>query len=86
MTLPLAENYYGADYPEDEVELDDEYNEDPYRFRNNRASDEEEYDLEADAWSDDEPFGISESEKYARTRYVDSMRTPLDIANSAEFD
>ncbi|KAH6897061.1 hypothetical protein B0T10DRAFT_172552 [Thelonectria olida] len=39
-----AENYYTADYPEDEVESDDEYNRFAYEYRNGNASDNEEYD------------------------------------------
>ncbi|KAF5699791.1 hypothetical protein FMUND_14602 [Fusarium mundagurra] len=40
----LAENYYTADYPEDEVESDDEYGRHPYGYRNGNASDDEEFD------------------------------------------
>jgi hypothetical protein len=40
----IAENYYTADYPEDEVESDDEYNRLAYEYRNDNASDNEEYD------------------------------------------
>ncbi|KAF5007819.1 hypothetical protein FDECE_5877 [Fusarium decemcellulare] len=39
-----AENYYTADYPEDEVESDDEYGRLPYGYRNGNASDDEEFD------------------------------------------
>ncbi|KAK8088055.1 hypothetical protein PG997_003016 [Apiospora hydei] len=42
-----AENYYTADYPDDEVASDDEFGLNPYSFRNN-ASDVEEYDLDDD--------------------------------------
>ncbi|KAF2498012.1 hypothetical protein BU16DRAFT_537588 [Lophium mytilinum] len=48
-----AEDYYGADYPEDEVDSDDEMGLDPYKYRQG-ASDDEEYDAEDAAWSDDE--------------------------------
>ncbi|KAF2228909.1 hypothetical protein EV356DRAFT_537684 [Viridothelium virens] len=48
-----AEDYYGADYPEEEVDNDDEYDIGAYRYRHN-PSDEEEYDSEAGAWSDDD--------------------------------
>ncbi|KAI1762511.1 hypothetical protein GGR53DRAFT_416686 [Hypoxylon sp. FL1150] len=43
-----AENYYAADYPEDEVASDDEYGNNPYSFRNGNASDLEEYDLDVE--------------------------------------
>ena len=49
----LAEDYYGADYPEDEVDTDDEYDTGAYNYRHN-ASDDEEYGSETGAWSDDE--------------------------------
>ncbi|KAF2806214.1 uncharacterized protein BDZ99DRAFT_479490 [Mytilinidion resinicola] len=48
-----AEDYYGADYPEDEVDSDDEMGLDPYKYRHG-ASDDEEYDAEDAAWSNDE--------------------------------
>lgn len=47
-----AENYYGADYPEDEVDSEDEFGEAPYRFH--KGSDEEEYGSGDEAWSDHE--------------------------------
>jgi hypothetical protein len=40
----LAEDYYAADYPEDEVASDDEYGRDDYHYRTGNASDMEEYD------------------------------------------
>lgn len=39
-----AENHYTADYPEDEVDSDDEYNRYAYLYRTGNASDNEEYD------------------------------------------
>ena len=48
-----AEDFYGADYPEEEVDSDDEYDRDAYKYRYN-ASDDEEYDSEAGVWSDEE--------------------------------
>ncbi|PHH90876.1 hypothetical protein CDD83_2381 [Cordyceps sp. RAO-2017] len=39
-----AENHYTADYPEDEVESDDEYGRHAYGYRNGTASDDEEFD------------------------------------------
>ncbi|KAF4984025.1 hypothetical protein FZEAL_683 [Fusarium zealandicum] len=49
-----AENYYTADYPEDEVESDDEYGRQPYGYRNGNASDDEEFDNNLFNESDDE--------------------------------
>ncbi|GAP88514.2 hypothetical protein SAMD00023353_1701280 [Rosellinia necatrix] len=40
-----AENYYTADYPDEEVATDDEFDQNPYAFRTGNASDLEEYDL-----------------------------------------
>ncbi|KAI0024764.1 hypothetical protein F4780DRAFT_724900 [Xylariomycetidae sp. FL0641] len=48
-----AENYYTADYPDEEVASDDEYGQNPYAYRNNASDDE--YDLDED--SEDDPFG-----------------------------
>ncbi|EQL00942.1 Transcription factor Iwr1 [Ophiocordyceps sinensis CO18] len=39
-----AEGHYTADYPEDEVESDDEYGRLAYCYRNGAASDDEEFD------------------------------------------
>ncbi|KAI0118901.1 hypothetical protein GGR51DRAFT_137654 [Nemania sp. FL0031] len=47
-----AENYYTADYPDEEVATDDEFDKNPYAFRNGNASDLEEYDVESE--SDDQ--------------------------------
>ncbi|KAL1305839.1 hypothetical protein AAFC00_003998 [Neodothiora populina] len=48
-----AEGYYGADYPEDEVASDDEYNRNAYGYRN-AGSDDEQWDSDTGAWSDEE--------------------------------
>ena len=51
-----AEDYYANDYPEDELDSDDEFGRDPYQRRYRHGSDDEEYDLESyeDANSGDE--------------------------------
>ena len=49
----VAEDYYGADYPEEEVDIDDEYDIGAYNYRCN-ASDDEQYDSETGAWSDED--------------------------------
>jgi flagellar basal body rod protein FlgC len=50
----VAENHPSTDYPEDEVESDDEYGRNPYgRYRNQNASDNEEYDEDV-TYSDDD--------------------------------
>jgi hypothetical protein len=40
----IAEDYYGADYPEDEVASDDEHDREVYQYRKN-ADDLEEFDV-----------------------------------------
>lgn len=47
LTDDLAEEYYGNDYPEDEVESEDEYGRDAYRYHASHA------DYGA-SWSDSE--------------------------------
>lgn len=49
----LAEDYYGNDYPEDEVDSDDEFGKGAYNYRRG-GSDDEDYDGEDPAWSDDD--------------------------------
>lgn len=55
-----AEDFYGNDYPEDEMDSDDEYGRDAYQYRNCN-SDDEEFDRD---WSDKE----DELSVYGRTR------------------
>ncbi|KAK6582208.1 hypothetical protein PZA11_004616 [Diplocarpon coronariae] len=55
-----AENHYTADYPDEEVASDDEYNRNAYNYRTRNASDLEEYDEEESMFSDDE----NEATKY----------------------
>ncbi|KAI3400939.1 hypothetical protein diail_1147 [Diaporthe ilicicola] len=43
-----AEDYYAADYPDEEVDSEDEYNRAAYQYRNGNASDLEEYDERSD--------------------------------------
>lgn len=54
LTLAAAENYYTADYPDDEVDSDDEYDLHAYDYRNGNASDLEEYDERDDGYVLDE--------------------------------
>jgi hypothetical protein len=42
-SLPPAETHYTADYPEDELDSDDEHGLDAYKYRTGNASDEEQY-------------------------------------------
>lgn len=44
LTHNTAEDHYTADYPEDEVDSDDEFDRNAYNYRNRNASDNEEYD------------------------------------------
>lgn len=48
-----AEGYYGADYPEDEVASDDEFGKGAYGYRHG-GSDEEQWDSDTGAFSDDD--------------------------------
>ncbi len=51
---PIAEDHYTADYPEDEVDSDDEYDRNPYSYRTRGATDLEEYDEVDATFSDDD--------------------------------
>lgn len=55
-----AENHYTADYPDEEVDSDDEFDRNAYNYRNHNASDLEEFDEDDATFSDDE----SEATKY----------------------
>lgn len=58
----LAENYYAADYPDEDLDWDDEFGQNPYQFTNQNDSDKEEYDeLDYDdenVWNAGRPPGI----------------------------
>jgi hypothetical protein len=60
----LAEDYYAADYPEDEVESDDEYGRDDYHYRTGNASDMEEFD------------GVGEDDDIAKSDDEANVRLP----------
>ncbi|UNI14350.1 hypothetical protein JDV02_000986 [Purpureocillium takamizusanense] len=61
-----AENHYTADYPEDEVESDDEFGRHAYLYRNTNASDEEEFDnayySDGDKQDEDEEVRLKNNE------------------------
>lgn len=64
LILLIAENHYTADYPDEEVASDDEYDRNAYRYRTGNASDLEEYD------EDDDEAGASFSgDENESTRY-----------------
>ncbi|KAH8752544.1 hypothetical protein F5883DRAFT_203008 [Diaporthe sp. PMI_573] len=48
-----AEDYYAADYPDEEVDSEDEYNRAAYQYRTGNASDLEEYDIALDHEGED---------------------------------
>ncbi|EMC99052.1 hypothetical protein BAUCODRAFT_31335 [Baudoinia panamericana UAMH 10762] len=49
-----AEDFYGADYPDDELASDDEHDRGAYGYRAHGASDDEEWNSDTGAYSDDE--------------------------------
>lgn len=52
----IAENYYTADYPDDEVDSEDEYDRGAYLYRTGNASDLEEFDERDDDYALDNDF------------------------------
>ncbi|KAK3494565.1 uncharacterized protein B0T23DRAFT_111799 [Neurospora hispaniola] len=48
------ENYYAADYPDEDLEWDDELDRNPYEYVTGNASDREEFDAELDDNDDDD--------------------------------
>ncbi|GKT53286.1 hypothetical protein ColTof4_13298 [Colletotrichum tofieldiae] len=58
-----AENHYTADYPEDEVDSEDEYDRHAYLFRNANASDDEEFDLRDQVEDEDEDMYVMEGDE-----------------------
>ena len=64
LTFFVAEDWHGNDYPDEEVESDDEYGKYAYHYRH-AASDEEQFDGDAASWSDED----DEGEKSWRTEF-----------------
>ncbi|EXF85782.1 hypothetical protein CFIO01_09472 [Colletotrichum fioriniae PJ7] len=58
-----AENHYTADYPEDEVDSEDEYDRHAYLFRNANASDEEEFDTRNPYEDEDDDMYVMEGDE-----------------------
>jgi hypothetical protein len=56
-----AEDWYGADYPEDEVASDDEFGRNAYGYRRGNDSDDEQWDKRDGSWSDSEVEGVDEN-------------------------
>jgi hypothetical protein len=52
--VSVAENHYTADYPDEEVDSDDEYDRNAYHYRTHNASDLEEFDEDDATFSDDD--------------------------------
>ncbi|ATY60897.1 Transcription factor Iwr1 [Cordyceps militaris] len=71
-----AENHYTADYPEDEVDSEDELNRNAYYFRNQNASDDEEYDQDAFDEEDDAASadGQGDDDDARMTRILEQMK------------
>ena len=61
-----AEDYYAADYPEDELASDDEFDRNAYGYRRHGDSDNEEWDEDTGAYSEDERDSLNNPLK-ART-------------------
>ncbi|KAI1353039.1 hypothetical protein F5Y01DRAFT_66694 [Xylaria sp. FL0043] len=68
-----AENYYTADYPDEEVASDDEFNKNAYAFRTDNASDLEEYGFEGQ--SDDEFDGGNTASQFRTYIGRNGLRT-----------
>lgn len=64
-----AENFYGADYPEDEVAEEDEYNHHAYKYRHKGAADEEEFDSDSDVWDDPTDTDFLEEHPWKRKQW-----------------
>ncbi len=61
LTDPLAENYYAADYPDEDLDWDDEFDRNAYQYMNQNASDMEEFDerdFADDVWEKCDDKGI----------------------------
>lgn len=71
---PTAENHYTADYPEDEVNSDDEYGRHPYYYRTGNASDDEEFDEDLYSDHSDELVASGDDDDVAMARIKKYMQ------------
>lgn len=74
LTCSAAENHYTADYPEDEVDSEDEFNRNAYYFRNRNASDDEEYDQDAYDEEEDAYSGREDDDDARMARILEQMK------------
>lgn len=83
----IAEDYYGADYPEDEVASDDEYDRDAYQYRKN-ADDLEEFDIHEnyDPEHDDDELARSDDEGEFESKLFAARAWKRDFAKTASGD
>lgn len=78
------ENYYAADYPDEDLEWDDELDRNPYEYVTGNASDREEFDAELDGNDDDidRDFGVEADEE----RFMDHVwRQSNEMAGMVEY-
>ncbi|KAF2198052.1 hypothetical protein GQ43DRAFT_434617 [Delitschia confertaspora ATCC 74209] len=76
-----AEDWHGADYPEDEMDPDDEFDANPYKYAH--GSDEEEYDAVNDVWSDEDE--AVEALKYPWKK-MSQKRTNVDSDADEDYE
>jgi hypothetical protein len=74
-----AENHYTADYPEDEVESDDEFGRNPYHYRNMNASDDEEFDNDRYSEASDDMVLEGDDDDLTMARIKNYMRRKPDM-------
>ncbi len=82
----LAEDHYTADYPEDEVDSDDEFDRNAYNYRTGNASDLEEYDEYEDEDEDIHLSGDEDQLKYPWGKKPAWMKRDRPIVDDEEED
>ncbi|KAF2634790.1 hypothetical protein P280DRAFT_485194 [Massarina eburnea CBS 473.64] len=71
-----AEDYYANDYPEDEVDSDDEFDRNLYQSKFRHGSDDEEYDLDDDDEDEDAGARSDENEDDEHFRRIAPLHPP----------
>lgn len=74
-TVSIAENHYTADYPEEEVETDDEYDLNAYNYRKNDSDNESDENEDEAMWSDEE----NEATKYPWMKREKAKNVVIDV-------
>lgn len=80
----IAENHPSTEYPDEEVDSDDEFDRNPYVFR--KGSDDEEFDEDEATFSDEDEDIIGKMKSWSRKPAWMRSEREKEEAQEEEFD